>query len=175
MKIKLLNYIDLLFKKVNNDIEDLKKNGVSNSSADDPIDHISLIDRNNGFTYELFIEDGELKTSIVPNNEINLFKTSYIAGEKVSINDIEIINIFNDGTEEIAEVNADDIKISPAIIGAGTTSITIKYKRTSKTFNIEVTEDKTIIDEVNGFEILTLDIPEEDFSIDLPPGIKEAD
>lgn len=40
-------------------------------------------------------------------------------------------------------------------------------------FNVEVNEDNTVIDEVEGFEVLPVDFPpgaEEDLPLDLPPG-----
>lgn len=40
-------------------------------------------------------------------------------------------------------------------------------------FNVEVLENKTIIDEVKGFDILTIDAPFEDLDLDEPPVTKE--
>ena len=42
-------------------------------------------------------------------------------------------------------------------------------------FNIKITEDETIIEEVEGLEILTLDEPEEPFKLDEPPVLKKKD
>ena len=41
-------------------------------------------------------------------------------------------------------------------------------------FNIEITENKTKIDDVKGFEIFTLDSPFEDIILDLPPKLEEG-
>lgn len=41
-------------------------------------------------------------------------------------------------------------------------------------FNVEITENKTTIDAVKGFDILKLDIPFEELELDFPPQIKEA-
>ena len=41
-------------------------------------------------------------------------------------------------------------------------------------FNVEVKENKTIIDDVKGFDIIAIDAPFEEFVLDLPPNIGEA-
>ena len=40
-------------------------------------------------------------------------------------------------------------------------------------FNIEITKNKTKIDDVKGFEIFTLDSPFEELALDAPPKIEE--
>lgn len=40
-------------------------------------------------------------------------------------------------------------------------------------FNVEVSENKTTIDSVKGFEILAIDSPFEEFVLDLPPNTQE--
>ena len=40
-------------------------------------------------------------------------------------------------------------------------------------FNVDVLENKTIIDDVKGFDILTIDAPFEDLELDLPPLLTE--
>lgn len=41
-------------------------------------------------------------------------------------------------------------------------------------FNVKVTEEETIVDELEGFEIFSLDLPPEDFELDTPPeGVKQ--
>lgn len=49
----------------------------------------------------------------------------------------------------------------------------LKNGKESVMFNVEVNEDNTVIDEVEGFEVLPVDFPpgaEEDLPLDLPPG-----
>ena len=51
----------------------------------------------------------------------------------------------------------------------------LKNNKEKVMFNIEVTEEKTLIDEVEGFDILSLDSPvEENFILDEPPIFKEV-
>ena len=89
----------------------------------------------------------------------------------ISIEDNSIVNVY----PLVTVMNEKNTLIISPLKTGKTRFCVLKNNKDIVMFNIEVTEDKTIIDEVNGFEILTLDIPEEDFSIDLPPGIKEAD
>ena len=52
----------------------------------------------------------------------------------------------------------------------GKTKFTVvKNNKDKIIFNIKVLENKTIIDKVEGFEILALDIPMEGFELDEPP------
>ncbi len=58
---------------------------------------------------------------------------------------------------------------------AGKTRVCVlKNNKEKVMFNIEVTEEKTIIDEVKGFDILTIDAPPEvyEYELDLPPGYR---
>ena len=51
----------------------------------------------------------------------------------------------------------------------------LKNNKEKVMFNIEVSEEKTLIDEVEGFDILSLDSPvEENFILDEPPIFKEV-
>ena len=58
--------------------------------------------------------------------------------------------------------------VSPLKTGKTKVSV-IKNNKDRIIFNIEVLENKTIIDKVEGFEILALDEPSEGFKLDEPP------
>lgn len=58
--------------------------------------------------------------------------------------------------------------VSPLKTGKTKVSV-IKNNKDRIIFNIEVLENKTIIDKVEGFEILALDEPSESFELDEPP------
>ena len=67
------------------------------------------------------------------------------------------------------------LMITPLKIGK-TRFCVLKNNKEKIMFNIEVLEDKTIIDDVKGFEILSFDDPEgEKFELDEPPVWKEVD
>ena len=53
-----------------------------------------------------------------------------------------------------------------------TTVCVLKDDKDIIDFNIKITEDETIIEEVEGLEILTLDEPEEPLELDEPPVMK---
>lgn len=50
----------------------------------------------------------------------------------------------------------------------------LKNKKEKIMFNIEILENKTIIDDVKGFEILAIDKPIDEFELDEPPSLKEV-
>ena len=58
--------------------------------------------------------------------------------------------------------------VLPLKVGKTKVSV-VKNNKDKIIFNIEVLENKTIIDKVEGFEILALDIPMEGFELDEPP------
>ncbi len=66
------------------------------------------------------------------------------------------------------------LMVSPLKVGKTRVCI-LKNDKEKIMFHIEVTENKTIIDEVKGFEILALDTPdsEEEFELDEPPMLRE--
>lgn len=47
----------------------------------------------------------------------------------------------------------------------------LKNNKNIVMFNIEVKENETLIEDVEGFDILTIDIPQEELEIDYPPEI----
>lgn len=63
--------------------------------------------------------------------------------------------------------------VSPLQVGK-TRVCVLKNDKEKIMFNVEVNEYKTSIDEVEGFDILSLDSPdEEEFQLDEPPMLKE--
>ena len=63
--------------------------------------------------------------------------------------------------------------VSPLQVGK-TRVCVLKNDKEKVMFNVEVNEYKTSIDEVEGFDILSLDSPaEEEFQLDEPPMLKE--
>ena len=67
--------------------------------------------------------------------------------------------------------NKNTLIVSPLKVGK-TRFCVLKNNKDIVMFNVEVMKEKTIIDDVKGFEILTIDAPFEEFVIDLPPNIK---
>lgn len=66
------------------------------------------------------------------------------------------------------------LMVSPLQVGK-TRVCVLKNNKEKIMFHIEVEENKTTIKEVEGFEILSLDSPnEEDFILDEPPMLKEV-
>lgn len=66
------------------------------------------------------------------------------------------------------------LMLSPLQIGK-TRVCVLKNDKEKIMFNVEVKENETIIDEVEGFDILSLDSPiKEEFQLDEPPILKEA-
>lgn len=63
--------------------------------------------------------------------------------------------------------------VSPLKIGK-TRFCVLKNNKDIVMFNVEVKENKTIIDDVKGFDIIAIDAPFEEFVLDLPPNIGEA-
>ncbi len=67
--------------------------------------------------------------------------------------------------------NKNTLIVSPLKLGK-TRFCVLKNNKDIVMFNVEVLENKTIIDDVKGFEIFAIDAPFEEFVIDLPPNIK---
>ena len=66
------------------------------------------------------------------------------------------------------------LMVSPLQVGK-TRVCVLKNNKDKIMFNIEIQKDKTFIDEVKDFEILSLDIPESnEFILDEPPKLKEV-
>ena len=78
--------------------------------------------------------------------------------------------------DSIVEINSlitimnekNTLMVLPLKVGKTKVSV-VKNNKDKIIFNIEVLENKTIIDKVEGFEILALDIPMEGFELDEPP------
>lgn len=69
--------------------------------------------------------------------------------------------------------NKNTLFISPLKIGKTRFSV-LKNGKEKVIFNVEIEENKTFIKEVEGFEMLSLDIPEEsNFVLDEPPMLRE--
>ena len=70
-----------------------------------------------------------------------------------------------------------DIKIKDnSIVNAGSTEVCVlKNDKDIVVFNVEVKENKTIIENVKGFKILSLDLPPDMFEVDLPPKITKKE
>lgn len=63
--------------------------------------------------------------------------------------------------------------VSPLMAGE-TSFCVLKDDKDIVMFNVNITEEKTTISSVKGFEILTLDNPFEEIILDKPPLIKEV-
>ena len=69
--------------------------------------------------------------------------------------------------------NKNTLFISPLKIGKTRFSV-LKNGKEKVIFNVEIEENKTFIKEVEGFEMLSLDMPEEsNFVLDEPPMLRE--
>ena len=69
--------------------------------------------------------------------------------------------------------NKNTLFISPLKVGKTRFSV-LKNGKEKVIFNVEIEENKTFIKEVEGFEMLSLDMPEEsNFVLDEPPMLRE--
>ena len=68
--------------------------------------------------------------------------------------------------------NKNTLIVSPLKVGK-TRFCVLKNNKDIIMFNVEVKENKTIIEDVKGFDILAIDVPFEEFVLDLPPIKKE--
>lgn len=68
--------------------------------------------------------------------------------------------------------NKNTLIVSPLKVGK-TRFCVLKNNKDIVMFNVDVLENKTIIDDVKGFDILTIDAPFEDLELDLPPLLTE--
>lgn len=89
----------------------------------------------------------------------------------ISIEDNSVIDVY----PLITVMNdKNTLMLSPLKIGK-TRFCVLKNNKEKVMFNVEVLEEKTIISEARGFEILSLDDPEgEKFELDEPPIWKEV-
>ena len=125
MKIKLLNYIELIHKKINKEINDLK-NKINDTAKNDSI---ILIDKATGFEHELFIEDGELKIVANPKVELILPKTEYVDGDSIDFTGSQLKYIYSNGDEEIVDIENTSTLISvPPTLSLGMTSVKVIYQ-----------------------------------------------
>lgn len=110
---------------------------------------ISLISTNSVFAFEdcLIITDGKLSDIKIENNKI--------------IDVYPLITVMND---------KNTLMVHPLAVGK-TRFCTLKNGKNIAVFTVEVKEDETLIDEIDGFEILPIDEPPEffDYELDLPP------
>lgn len=101
MKIKLINYIDILYKKTHNEINKIK---ASFDKIKEAQDGLLLKDRATGFDYEIFIDNGELKVRMIPA-EIEIVtlpnKLNYDEMEYVDLSGLTLKVSYPDGSNEI--------------------------------------------------------------------------
>ena len=99
------------------------------------------------FAYEdyLIIADGKLTDISIEDNSI--------------VNVYPLVTLMND---------KNTLLISP--LNTGKTRVCVlKNNKDIVMFNIEITQNKTLIDEVKGFDILSLDTLYQDWELDKPP------
>ena len=80
------------------------------------------------------------------------------------VNVYPLITIMND---------KNTLMVTPLREGKTSFSVQRNNKESFK-FNLNITENETIIEEVKGFDILMLDKPFEDYDLDEPPIFKEV-
>ena len=89
----------------------------------------------------------------------------------ISIEDNSILNVYPLIT---IMNNKNTLMVTPLKTGKTSFSV-LKNNKDKITFNLEITDDKTTVEKVDGFEILSLDIPEvNEFELDKPPVYKEV-
>ena len=157
-KVKLLDYVNVLYQKLNHEINKLK------NQKESPKDFLIFKDEATNYEYELFIDNGELKTRPLGKKTVFLNKTTFIDGQTINLeNDVVLKNIYPDGSEEEIEKKSSEFKIIPSIVDANTTSVEVHYKKEIFTFAITVTEfdptveliDFTYTDNGNGTYTIT--------------------
>ena len=106
--------------------------------------------------------------------QVNAFE-DYLITTKGRLTDISIEdNTIVDVYPVITLMNdKNTLMVSPLAIGK-TRVCVLKNNKEKVIFNIEVYEDETIIDDVKGFDILSLDEPFPKFVLDKPPMLKEV-
>ena len=90
----------------------------------------------------------------------------------ISIEDNTVINVY----PIITIMNNKNTLIVTPLKEGKTRFCVLKNNKEKIMFNVEVTKNKTIIDEVKNFEILSLDVPpSNDFVLDEPPMLRKVD
>ena len=115
------------------------------------------------------------KLILFSNLQANAFE-DYIISTNGKLTDISIENNkIVDVYPLITVMNEKNtLMLSPLQVGK-TRVCVLKNDKEKIMFNVEVKENETIIDEVEGFDILSLDSPiKEEFQLDEPPILKEA-
>lgn len=105
----------------------------------------------NAYEDYLIITNGKLTDISIENNTI--------------VNVYPLITLLND---------KNTLMVTPLKTGK-TRVCVLKNNKDIAMFNIEVQKNKTIIDEVSGFDILSLDTPiQDELELDEPPKLKEV-
>lgn len=86
----------------------------------------------------------------------------------ISIEDNTIVNVYPLIT---IMNNKNTLMVTPLKVGK-TRFCVLKNNKEKIMFEIDITEDKTKISDVNGFDILSLDTPFYEFKLDEPPLLK---
>jgi hypothetical protein len=127
------------------DLEDTVKKLEEESNARDCV---VLIDRSTTFKYELFINNGELKTNVIPKvNNIVLGKTNYVDGEGVDFTGTKIEYMFPDGSIELKDVEDFSLLSSNKThVSLEDTSIDVTYD--GHTFTVGITVSEFVITDI---------------------------
>lgn len=83
----------------------------------------------------------------------------------ISIEDNKIVDVYPLVT---VENDKNTLIVHPLELGQ-TRFCVLKNNKNIVMFNIKINETETLIDEVEGFDILTIDMPNDEFELDLPP------
>lgn len=83
----------------------------------------------------------------------------------ISIENNKIVNVY----PLITLFNNKNTLIVEPLKAGKTRFCVLKNGKEKVMFNIEITENNTIIDEVKGFDIKVLDVPHKEFVLDEPP------
>ena len=92
----------------------------------------------------------------------------------IKIKDNSIVNVY----PLVTILNEKNILFFQPLNTGSTEVCVLKNDKDIVVFNVEVKENKTIVDQVKDFDILALDLPPEMFEVDMPPVIntvKEAE
>ena len=90
--------------------------------------------------------------------------TNITLEDNTMVNVYPLITIMND---------KNTLMVTPFKVGKTSFSV-LRNNKEQFIFNLDITETKTTIDKVKGFEILSLDGPFEDYDLDEPPMLKEV-
>lgn len=89
----------------------------------------------------------------------------------ISIEDNTVVDVY----PLITVMNDKNTLIVSPLKTGKTRVCVLKNNKNIVMFNVEVQENKTFINDVDGFDILSLDTPpSDDFELDLPPMLKEV-